>query len=408
MGKTENIELRVKGKEIHDNHIGALKLFGTMNEILIEQSKESSKFNYRKCLGDTVYKSKSIANNDAVIKIKEIKFISSIRESNLFESLNIVLELKQTKPLTYEIAINQLLFMSGINNIFSNLLHTSTPKEKIQAVADILVFYHTCLLKGRTVLGNTYTLNTSDDVSCDITCVGDFVFDVHMTRTIQYSSIIDISHDVPEPISKPKFSIGGFGKRKQLALKEDDIWTSAPVPKIKEEPKIKEIKKSGAIGVLDNKGSLTERIEDIQMSAKNNTITKVAEIRKQREQEAVQSENPEDIVYSPINVPETPNFKEQEPVEKAFVSMDSPKEKVMSRVAKSIESQKTAIKEYKEKVEENLDNQIAAIKARRAQEDLSKTQDLSSLKNYLDDMDSDGEITEDSSESEIDLNQYIL
>lgn len=211
-------EARLKGKELQDIHVGFLKIFGGLNRIDIKMEESITDFSYKKCIGKTVYVGTKVINDDSPIRINNVKFISDIKETGLYESFNLVVRLDKTIKQTDEIALNHLLWMNGIESVFRDLLDDEEPTKRIQAIADILVFYHECLGKGRYMEGNSYHIATAKErTSLVVTYIGNYLFDIHLERTIDYSDLggFEVEHEEVE-----KKSFFSFLKRDAIAPTE--------------------------------------------------------------------------------------------------------------------------------------------------------------------------------------------
>ena len=219
MGKQENIELYVRGKEIHDSHIGSLKLFSSMNSIDFNLDKNETQFNYKKCLGTTVYKGKSL-NRDYDIIIDDINYMSTIRESDLFEKLKLTFKLDSKDKLEDSYIFDSLNEMNGLYEMFSNLLAKEDTYSEIEQVADILSFYHLYEMKGRSLKGNIYTINTPSNITCTLKCLENFNYELCMTRVIIYSEL-----GLEQP--KPKVSNRGlFWRKRDVVEPKSDITSN--------------------------------------------------------------------------------------------------------------------------------------------------------------------------------------
>lgn len=298
------LEARAKAKEIHDTHIGCLKIFAGMNKISIELDQKDSNFNYKNFIGSTRYVSTNGMSLDNPIAITDLAFVSDIREEGVFESLNITIKLDPNRPQTDEIALNHLLWMNGIESVFRDLLDDNAPKRRIQAVADILVFYHEFLGKNRQMEGNSYNIELNNHkVSLVVTYTNSYLFDVHLTRSMDYSELKDFIHEEEDEeqveeqprgffakFKKPKFGHNKLPQREPAEV----IEMTAPVKeeKITEVVKTPDVSKSLKTKSLFGKKKndfedLEEAIKDsdisIEADEKVDPITKALQLKMERE-----------------------------------------------------------------------------------------------------------------------------
>lgn len=382
------LEARAKAKEIHDTHIGCLKIFAGMNKMVIDLDSNHSDFSYKKFIGSTYYESKNGMSLDNPIAVTNVKFVSDIQEDNIFESLNIIVKLDPSRPQTDEIALNHLLWMNGLESVFRDLLDESAPKRRIQAVADILVFYHEFLGKNRQMEGNSYKIETNNPkVSLVITYIGSHLFDVHLTRTIDYEELKDFLNEEDEE----EQATGFFAKFKKPRLCSNKVRESEPVVDIEvpvpvEDGKITEVVTAPEVtkglkskSLFGKKKHDFEDLEEaikgsdisIETDEKIDPITKALQLKMEREKLS--------------NTGAIPVIKEQpiiEPV--APVPMESIQKEHIEHTGTSlsIEDVKTHIKEAKKHKEESVvvernsvDDEIASIVENTIKEEPARRDD---------------------------------
>ena len=407
------LEARAKAKEIHDTHIGCLKIFAGMNKMVIDLDSSNSDFSYKKFIGSTYYQSKNGMSLDNPIAVTNVKFVSDIQEDNIFESLNIIVKLDPSRPQTDEIALNHLLWMNGLESVFRDLLDESTPTRKIQAVADILVFYHEFLSKNRQMEGNSYKIETSNPkVSLVVTYIGSHLFDVHLTRTIDYEELKDFLNEEEEEeqttgffakFKKPKF----YFNKPQESVPVVDMEVPTPV----EDEKITEVVTAPEVikglktkSLFGKKKHDFEDLEEaikgsdisIETDEKIDPITKALQLKMEREKlnntgstpvvkeepiimpvapapmESDQKEHIENIGHSlsiediKTHIRATKRHKE----ESAVVERSSVDDEIASIVENTIKEEPVKRDDSKfslESISKSIDEQVKAARAYRAQ-----------------------------------------
>lgn len=318
-------EARLKGKELQDIHVGVLKIFGGLNRVDLKMDDDITDFSYKKCLGKTAYISTKVLSDDSPIRIDNVKFISDIRESDLYESLNLVVKLDKNIKQTDEIALNHLLWMNGIESVFRDLLDDEEPVRRIQSVADALVFYHECLGKGRAMENNSYNIATSKErTSLVVTYIGNYLFDIHLERTINYIDLDGFDIEQEEVEKKSLFSF----------LKRDNDRLPAPKPIEKKSKPL-----------FGSKKSDTDDFKDAVIAEpsfeKVDKIKKALDLKQQREMEREREK--EIIKEEPVEKParKNPPYTIESIDESVLAQVQRVKEK---RRAKELEMEQEQVK----------------------------------------------------------------
>lgn len=381
------LEARAKAKEIHDTHIGCLKIFAGMNKMVIDLDSNHSDFSYKKFIGSTYYQSKNGMSLDNPIAVTNVKFVSDIQEDNIFESLNIIVKLDPSRPQTDEIALNHLLWMNGLESVFRDLLDESTPTRKIQAVADILVFYHEFLSKNRQMEGNSYKIETSNPkVSLVVTYIGSHLFDVHLTRTIDYEELKDFLNEEEEEqatgffakfkkprlyFNKPQESTPVIGTEVNAPVEEERITEVVTAPEVIKGLKAKSLFSKKKHDFEDLEEAIKGSDISIETDEEIDPITKALQLKMEREKLNNTGSIPV-AKEEPIVVPVAPapmESTQKEHIEHAGTSL-------------SIEDIKTHIRETKKHKEESVvvernsvDDEIASIVENTIKEEPVKRDD---------------------------------
>lgn len=361
-------EARLKGKELQDIHVGVLKIFGGLNRVDLKMDEDQTNFSYKKCIGKTVYVSTKVLSDDSPIRIDNVKFISDIRENDLYESLNLVVRLDRNMKQTDEIALNHLLWMNGIESVFRDLLDDEEPVKRIQSVADILVFYHECLGKGRFMENNSYNIATSKErTSLVVTYIGNYLFDIHLERNIDYSELGNFELEQIETEKKNFFSF----------LRRDTPRLPAPQSVDKKAKSLFPNRKP-VIDDFDNAVIAEPNIEKVDK------IKKALDLKQQREREREKEIIKEEPIERPVR--KDPPY-----------TIESIDESVLAQVQRVKEKRRA--KELEMEQEQNRLEEKEHTMTFNREDYIDEVQDFSAL-------DEDDII--DDSENEVDLKDYFL